>query len=1024
MRIHTAGYGAEALEVLTRLVADAKADDPLAPVTVIVRDEIAALTVRRSLARGVGGRPGVAALDATTLRRLADGILASADRTRLPLTASRITALWREALDADPGVLGDVAHHPATVRALARAHAELRTLTSQALDAIAASNVLGRDLVRLHRTVTEHVQSTHADEAQILQDAATLLRGDDAMAPRRDRVILHLPDEPSRLEVDLIAALDAVAEIDVVLGRTGHADLDTALDARLGIEAGGERASATASNVIHASDADDEVRAIVRRVVAALADGSRAHRIAVLYAKPVPYARLLHDHLAAAGVATNGPGVRPLRDRAVADGFLTMLALDPDDLRRGDVFDWLGRAPIRFGGESVPRTAWERVSRDAGITGGDWADRLASFAATTSAQLDELRDDPEAGAGRIARLERQIDQAESLAAFTAEISATLRHGRSLRTWPELAAWAADAFARCYGTDDSRGRLPEVEQRAATAIESTLRGLAELSDLQRQPSIDDLVEILEVELDRARPRVGRFGEGVFVGPMSAAASLDVDRTFVVGLAEDLFPGRQGADPLLPETIRETTGELDTIRDRLRGMRRSLLAAFAGSKDVTASLARGDLRRGAARLPSRWLMPTLRELTACATLPATRWLEVTGAKVEAVESHWAGISRAIEPGTEQEWRLRRQAGGDELTDAALDAAVEHARARASEMFTRFDGNLSGVDGLPDFATGVRAVSPTALEQYAVCPHAYFMAKVLFVEPVESPEDIVTIRPMDIGNIVHRTMDELAHSYEGRLPGFGEPWSAEQRATMRVIAADIMDEYEGRGLTGHPRLWARERAQLLEGLEWLLDADDEARATRGARIVASELRFGFGSTPAVSIEIEGGAVRMRGSADRVDLTRDGTLIVTDLKTGKADDFKDIAKGDDQLVKGTKLQLPLYALAARAAHEADRVEAGYWFVGRRSRGDRIDVTLDDSLAAQYRSALGALVGGIRDGQFIARPPKDDDFGYVRCRYCNPDAVGYGHVRPASARKRHDSSLAGLFALLDPSAPTEEAVP
>lgn len=44
--------------MLGSLVAEAKHGDALAPVTIIVRDNIAAITVRRALARGVGEHRG------------------------------------------------------------------------------------------------------------------------------------------------------------------------------------------------------------------------------------------------------------------------------------------------------------------------------------------------------------------------------------------------------------------------------------------------------------------------------------------------------------------------------------------------------------------------------------------------------------------------------------------------------------------------------------------------------------------------------------------------------------------------------------------------------------------------------------------------------------------------------------------------------------------------------------------------------------------------------------------------------
>ena len=95
---------------------------------------------------------------------------------------------------------------------------------------------------------------------------------------------------------------------------------------RIGVEAPPSPARPRATRVLTASDADDEVRCVVREVVAALRT-TPAHRVAVLYAAQNPYARLLHEHLAAAGIAVNGPGTRPVHERAVARAVLELLDL-------------------------------------------------------------------------------------------------------------------------------------------------------------------------------------------------------------------------------------------------------------------------------------------------------------------------------------------------------------------------------------------------------------------------------------------------------------------------------------------------------------------------------------------------------------------------------------------------------------------------------------------------------------------------------------------------------------------------
>lgn len=426
MLTHETAYGADAVAKLGELVAKAKGGDALAPVTIVVRDDIAAISVRRALARGVGGRGGIAAINVTTLRRLAEQLLAAGGDTKPPVTSALLTGLWRGALAADAGCFAPVAAHAATVRALVRAHRELRETDAAALDAIAATGELGADLVRLHRRVTTTALDGRRDDVAVLTDAASFVRRDariDSFGP----VILHLPEEPSPAERAFIEALDDASGLTALVGVTGDVDVD----GPLGEVFGGSTADVEpvgATSVFNSSDSDDEVRAVVRDVRALLATGAKAHRIAVLHPVAVPYARLLHDHLAAAGITTNGPGVRPLRDRAIADAFLTLLALDPEDLPRVAVFDWLGRAPIRASGEATdpaPRTRWEKLSRKAGITGGDWSQRLADHEAREQARLDADRDNPDASVGSLAYRERSIAEAQQLSAFIDELRSRL-----------------------------------------------------------------------------------------------------------------------------------------------------------------------------------------------------------------------------------------------------------------------------------------------------------------------------------------------------------------------------------------------------------------------------------------------------------------------------------------------------------------------------------------------------------------------------------------------------------------------
>jgi ATP-dependent helicase/DNAse subunit B len=318
----------------------------------------------------------------------------------------------------------------------------------------------------------------------------------------------------------------------------------------------------------------------------------------------------------------------------------------------------------------------------------------------------------------------------------------------------------------------------------------------------------------------------------------------------------------------------------------------------------------------------------------------------------------------------------------------------------------------------------VSPTALERYAACPHTYFVERMLGVEPVEAPEEAIEISPLDVGNLIHESFDALITEVgaRGELPDYGQPWTDAQRRLLQEIAEEKADTYEAEGRTGHPRMWPRMRAQILGILQWMVDEDNRWRAQEDARVVASELPFGLrGAEPVTLVLGGGGQVKFRGSADKVDQKRDGTLLVTDIKSGSRRTFKGIA-ADDPVAHGEKLQLPVYAMAARAAHgdPGTPARAMYWFV-RKDRG-RIEVPLTSEVQETYAATVGLLVSSMAAGVFPPRAPKDADFRWVQCPYCNPDGLGHGAVRERWEAKRLTPELEAYTALVEPDAVAPDA--
>ena len=116
-----------------------------------------------------------------------------------------------------------------------------------------------------------------------------------------------------------------------------------------------------------------------------------------------------------------------------------------------------------------------------------------------------------------------------------------------------------------------------------------------------------------------------------------------------------------------------------------------------------------------------------------------------------------------------------------------------------------------------------------------------------------------------------------------------------------------------------------------------------------------------------------------------------------------------------GSRLQLPVYAKAARAALDAPTapVSAEYWFV---DHDVHIEVPLTEAVEAVFLRTVDVIVGGIAAGLFPHRPPPDDGFGdYIPCHYCDPDGLGAAEHRARWTRKRLDPRLDAYRAVIEP---------
>lgn len=1028
-------HGAPARDALASVIAGVQSADRLAPVTVAVPSTYAGLSLRRS----IGARQGFVNVRFMGLARVAEllGAPFLAEPDRRPLTPALALGAIHAALAEDPGELAPVARHPATVRSLATTLSELRELDDDALGALAEGGGRAATVVRIHRRVRELTSDYYDDEDQLHAAARVVNDGGAALADI-GTVVLHLPRSVSPGAFALIGALSSRGRARAILGLTGDPLVDATthalaaqLEAVLGpasTPAAGSPSLPIGSAVVSCPDADEEVRSTVRDVLRRADAGMPLHRMAITYRIAEPYARVLHEHLAAAGIPAHGPSPRRLGDFAAGRATLGLLSLADTGFRRDAVMELLTTAPIveERGGRRVPGPRWDRLSCAANVVSGldQWHLRLERHAAQRRAHL-ERRAQRDGTLFAVDGPDWVLDDCARLDAFIIELADQLEPPED-GDWTALSAWVLGLLDHYLGRT-LPAAAPEAEQVALERVRATVEALAGLDALGEPPSVVALRHALDEELDASVGHTGTFGDGVLVAPVGALLGTDYDVVFVVGMHEGAFPPPPRDDPVLPDVERDRVdGALDRRGDRRTNDRAAYLAALSIAPERILSFPRADTRAQRAARPAAWLLETA-SLRA-GRLVAAEELEPGSGRsngldgVRVVSSFDGEVRDATVPASLQEhdlqsllrWKGARIRHPLVRAEPALAAGLRAVRSRTGRRLDAWDGVIDARLITPPGEEAT--LSPTSLENWAKCPFRYLLAQILHVDAVERPEARDRISGRDRGTLIHAVLEQFLAAHPRSGPEHG--WSPEERAALRAAADQWCDEFESLGLTGRKVLWALDRARILRELDRVLDTDAALRAERG--LVPHGVEVGFGTAddelPAVRFDLSTGAkVAFRGRIDRVDRDRDGNLEIFDYKTG----IPDLDEGvlcDDPVVGGTRLQLAIYSLAVRAGEPSRAVRGSYWFTRNTSEDALCGFALDSGAEDRVRTVLDLVSEEITAGHFPAYPGPDDYWrGPLSCQHCDYDRLCPGDRVRRFEHRRGDPAIEGILSLREP---------
>jgi ATP-dependent helicase/DNAse subunit B len=437
-------------------------------------------------------------------------------------------------------------------------------------------------------------------------------------------------------------------------------------------------------------------------------------------------------------------------------------------------------------------------------------------------------------------------------------------------------------ARTLFAAPHRGRahvLDAAEEADARALAVLLRALAELTELaDAAPRRGDALGLLDAasllvslgELDVVLGEPARPGAVLVADPLAIRARR-FDTVVVCGLQEGELPRAAVPEPFLTDDQRRALNTAAGLGLELRE------DALADERYLFYAIA---------SRPRRRLVLSCRDADEDGN-PALPSFFV--ADVAALLTELKPVHRPLA----------------QLTWPADEAPTAAERARAEALAGPRATSRPIASLGPDAQAALRQrelLSAGALESYARCPVRWLVEGELQPARFE-PDPEAMARGSCIHRVLERTLGRVSWPVAvADLPGAEE-------IVREVVAEEAPRFTLGRGAAAQAAAAHEIAADVLRLLS------HEASAGGGFKPAELELRFGFGddseegTVPPLSLGGGGGALRLRGVIDRVDLDAAGRALVRDYKSGRKNPSWPVAKWsvDDQL------QVALYMVAVR---------------------------------------------------------------------------------------------------------------
>jgi ATP-dependent helicase/nuclease subunit B len=737
------------------------------------------------------------------------------------------------------------------------------------------------------------------------------------------------------------SGLERIVEVTATpLPRSGTTCLELAQDNVFSIHRSAARPADRTFDMFSASGEALECVEIVRRIGEFVETGIAFDEIAILLRSPERYQAVLEEALDRGKIpAWFSHGCR--RPLPSGRAFLALLECARENFTATRFLEYmsLGQAPRQNSVDSgqsnrvFAPALWERFVVDAAVIGGKerWRDRLGGLSESLNAKYSASDEELEREA-----LRKHIEALDGLIDFALPLIARLEDLPKTATWGD---WLDQLHALADSSLDD-----------ADTVNQMLDELEPLRNIGNA-TLDDVLMLLSDRLRSLRQpssNARRYGS-VFVGNVDEAPGMAFGVVFLPGLSEGMFPRPLAEDPLLLNEIRQQVSTtLRIIRDEdERSLLRAALAAATTA--CVCSYPRMDLLTGRARVPSLYFFEVAR--AAYGEIGDIRQMENDARTGAETSAGWPAPRKQMDAIDAAEFDLAtlRPALGQTDTpglgayltrlEGPLANALRSRWLRWNETEWKWADGIVNIDMhaqllVDQHSLRRKAYSPSALQEFALCPYRFALRVIHGLRPAERPAMLQRMDPLIRGSLFHRAAYETIRQItkSGSFPVTEDNLQAAleilDEAVQRVSA-----EYASRYSPAIPAIWESEVAMIRADLRgWLQNMATD----RGWNPIAAELAFGRllddahdpQSTP-TPVQVLG-EFSVIGSIDLIEQNANSACRVTDYKTGRVPYPQPQAVGG-----GVYLQPLIYALAAETilvARRSEFVSMAGFCGGRRS--------------------------------------------------------------------------------------------